>query len=126
MAKMLTSETFDKEVTESSLPVLVDVYADWCGPCKARSPVVEQLAAEYEGKVKVCKINVDDSQDIAARFGVMSIPTFIFFKDGKAAGKMVGMQDTFGRSAENYQLLLEKYHLMPEDVAAAVKAVLEA
>ena len=92
MAKMLTSETFDKEVTESSLPVLVDFYADWCGPCKAMSPVVEQLAAEYEGKVKVCKINVDDSQDIAARFGVMSIPTFIFFKDGKAAGKMVGMQ----------------------------------
>ena len=83
MAKMLTSETFDKEVTESSLPVLVDFYADWCGPCKAMSPVVEQLAAEYEGKVKVCKINVDDSQDIAARFGVMSIPTFIFFKDGK-------------------------------------------
>ena len=66
MAKMLTSETFDKEVTESSLPVLVDFYADWCGPCKAMSPVVEQpAAAEYEGKVKVCKINVDDSQDIA-------------------------------------------------------------
>ena len=92
MAVVLTSGYFEKEVYEADVPVLVDFYADWCGPCKAMSPVVEALAEEYAGKIKVGKINVDNNQDIAMKYGVMSIPTFIFFKDGKNVSKTVGMQ----------------------------------
>jgi len=92
MAVVLTSGNFEKEVYEADVPVLVDFYADWCGPCKAMSPVVEALAEEYAGKIKVGKINVDNNQDIAMKYGVMSIPTFIFFKDGKNVSKTVGMQ----------------------------------
>lgn len=84
---------FETEVLKAATPVLVDFYADWCGPCKAMGPVVEALAQEYEGKAKVGKINTDDNQDIAMEYGVMSIPTFIVFKGGKAVKKMVGMQD---------------------------------
>ena len=90
MALQLTSSNFDEEVLKSSGPVLVDFYADWCGPCKMMSPVVEACAASYEGRLKVGKLNVDDAQDIAARYGVMSIPTFIFFKDGEAVHQTVG------------------------------------
>ena len=92
MAVVLTSGNFEKEVYEADVPVLVDFYADWSGPCKAMSPVVEALAEEYAGKIKVGKINVDNNQDIAMKYGVMSIPTFIFFKDGKNVSKTVGMQ----------------------------------
>ena len=93
MAMKLTGDNFEKEVYQAEVPVLVDFYADWCGPCKAMSPVVEELAKEYEGKVKVGKINTDESQSIAIEYGVMSIPTFIVFKGGKAVKKMIGMQD---------------------------------
>ncbi|MCI8516543.1 MAG: thioredoxin [Hungatella sp.] len=93
MAMQLTSSNFETEVYQAEVPVLVDFYADWCGPCKAMGPVVEALAQEYEGKAKVGKINTDDNQDIAMEYGVMSIPTFIVFKGGKAVKKMVGMQD---------------------------------
>ncbi len=92
MELKLTSGNFEKEVYEASVPVLVDFYADWCGPCKAMGPVVEALASKYEGKAKVGKINVDDNQDIAMKYGVMSIPTFIVFKGGKAVGKVMGMR----------------------------------
>ncbi len=93
MEKVLTSENFDAEVYGSDLPVLVDFYADWCSPCRAMAPMVEALAGEYEGRAKVCKLNVDESQDIAARYGVMSIPTFIVFKGQDVKAKFVGTQD---------------------------------
>ena len=73
--------------------MLVDFYADWCGPCKAMAPVVETLAEEYAGKAKVGKINTDENQDIAMEYGIMSIPTFLVFKGGKVVNKMIGMQD---------------------------------
>ena len=93
MAKSLTTSSFESEVYESGMPVLVDFYADWCGPCKAMGPVVEALAGEYEGRAKVCKLNVDESQDIAIEYGVMSIPTFIVFKGRDVKAKFVGTQD---------------------------------
>ena len=85
----LTTETFDQEVLQAGQTVLVDFYADWCGPCKMMAPVVEELAGEEPG-VKVCKINIDDEMAIAQRYGVMSIPTFIAFRNGEVAGKQVG------------------------------------
>lgn len=93
MAMKLTSSNFETEVYQSEIPVLVDFYADWCGPCKAMAPVVETLAEEYEGKAKVGKINTDENQDIAMEYGIMSIPTFLVFKGGKVVKKMIGMQD---------------------------------
>ena len=89
----ISSENYEEEVLKADKPVIIDFYADWCGPCKAMAPVVEELAKEYEGKAKVGKINTDENQDIAIEYSVMSIPTFIVFKDGKAVKKMIGMQD---------------------------------
>jgi len=86
----LTSSTFDETVNSSSTPILVDFWAEWCGPCKAIAPVLEQLATEQAGKLSVAKLNVDDHGAVAERFGVMSIPTLILFKDGEIATKMVG------------------------------------
>ena len=83
---------FEKEVLEESKTVLVDFYADWCGPCKMMSPVVEKLAEELGDTVKVSKINVDEAQNIAANYNVMSIPTFIVFKHGEPVKKTVGVQ----------------------------------
>ena len=88
----LESQNFEKEVLEETKTVLVDFYADWCGPCKRMSPVVEKIAEELGEKVKVCKINVDEAQNIAARYGVMSIPTFIVFKQGEPVKRTVGVQ----------------------------------
>ena len=85
----VTKDNFE-EIKNSEKVVLLDFYADWCGPCKMMAPVVEQLAEDYAGKVKIGKLNVDESSDIAGRFRVMSIPTFILFKDGKPAGMMMG------------------------------------
>ena len=90
MAQTFNTANFDNEVLQSTEPVLVDFYADWCVPCKMMAPVVEQLAEDYAGKVKIGKLNVDESGEIAGRFRVMSIPTFILFKDGKPAGTIMG------------------------------------
>lgn len=91
MALLFTDENFEKEVVQSDLPVLVDFYADWCGPCKMMGPIIEELHDQYEGKVKIGKLNVDNSPETAAEFRVMSIPTLIFFKNGKAIETMVGV-----------------------------------
>jgi thioredoxin 1 len=86
------SETnFEQQVIQSESPVLVDFWAPWCGPCRMVAPIVEELAGEYEGKLAVAKVNVDDNQDIAARFGITSIPTLMLFKNGEVAEKVVGM-----------------------------------
>ncbi|MDD6492287.1 MAG: thioredoxin [Firmicutes bacterium] len=90
MELKVTDNNFEEEVRKSSMPVLVDFYADWCGPCKMMAPLVAQLAEAYEGKCKIGKCNVDENQELAREFRVMSIPTFIFFKDGKAVETVIG------------------------------------
>ncbi len=88
----LSSNNFTKEVLEAEQTVLVDFYADWCGPCKMMTPVVEKIEQDLAGQVKVCKINIDQASDIAAKYGVMSIPTFIVFKQGQPIKTTVGVQ----------------------------------
>jgi thioredoxin 1 len=89
----LSSENFQEEVMNSSLPVLVDFYAEWCGPCKMISPIIDELAESYDGKIKVAKLDIDQSGDIASSQGVMSIPTIIFFKNGEKVEENTGALD---------------------------------
>ena len=89
MATVVTDENFDEEVLKGGV-VLVDFYADWCGPCQMIAPVIEELAGEYEGKAKVVKLDVDASQETAQKYGVMSIPALLFFKDGKEVERLNG------------------------------------
>ena len=92
MVQYLEENQFQAEVLESAIPVLVDYYADWCGPCKMMSPVLDQIAAEQEGKLKIAKINVDDAEDLAANYGIQSIPNMILFKGGEPVANIIGAQ----------------------------------
>jgi thioredoxin 1 len=86
----LDEKTFEAEVLKSPLPVLVDFWAEWCGPCKMIGPIIDQLAVELQGKIKIAKVNVDESPELAGQFNVMSIPTMLIFKEGKPVDQMVG------------------------------------
>lgn len=90
MEYRFTKENFESEVLQSDVPVLVDFYADWCGPCKMMGPVVEKLAEEYDGRAKVGKVNVDEQEELAARFHVMSIPFIALIKDGQMVDSNLG------------------------------------
>ena len=86
----LTDATFNEEIASSEVPVVVDFWAEWCGPCKMIAPALEEIATEHAGKIKIAKVNVDEHPDLARRFDVMSIPTLLVFKDGEPAQRLVG------------------------------------
>ena len=89
--KEVNSSNFKEEVLDSSLPVVVDLWAPWCMPCRMITPIVEELANDNQGKLKVFKLNTDENQEIAARYGIQGIPTLLFFKDGKEVDRLVGV-----------------------------------
>ena len=100
----LTQATFDGEVLKSGIPVLVDFWAPWCGPCRMVGPIIEELAQEYNGKIKVCKVNVDEESSLASQNAIVSIPTVILFVNGKPAEKMVG-----AHSFDDYADVIDMY-----------------
>ncbi len=87
----VTDETFEDEIIKSEIPAIVDFWANWCGPCRALGPILEEVADFYRNRVKVSKINIDDNPNVTARYGVMSIPTMILFRDGKPIERLVGL-----------------------------------
>ena len=104
MAKKFTDGNFGEAVLQADKPVLVDFYADWCGPCKMMAPIVEKMADEYEGKAIIGKLNTDENMNISKQYNIMSIPTLILFKGGEAKEVMVGLQ-----RKEDIAAMLEKY-----------------
>jgi thioredoxin 1 len=88
----LTEANFSDEVLKSSLPILVDFWAEWCGPCKMIAPVLDELAEEYDGRVRIGKVNIDEEQSLASEYGVRAIPTLLLFNDGEVAEQIVGMK----------------------------------
>ncbi len=91
MALLINKENFKKEVLESKIPVLIDFYADWCPPCQILSPIIEELAKKYQGKIKIGKFNVDEGEEIVTKYQILSVPTLIIFKDGKEEKRIVGL-----------------------------------
>jgi len=89
--KEINNDAFENEVLKSDLPVIVDLWAPWCGPCKAIAPILETIAEEFDGKINVVKVNIDENPAIAANYNVMSIPTLLIFKDGNVEGQIVGL-----------------------------------
>ena len=90
LVKHITDATFEDEVLHSTQPILVDYWAEWCGPCKKIAPILDEVSVSYEGKLKVAKMNVDENREIPAKFGIRGIPTLMLFKDGKLAATKVG------------------------------------
>jgi thioredoxin 1 len=88
----VTASNFEAEVLKSDVPVVVDFWAVWCGPCRMVAPIVEELAKQYEGRVKVASLNVDEERGLAQKYGIQSIPTLVFFKGGSTAGQIIGVQ----------------------------------
>ena len=86
----VTDDTFDNEVIKSDIPVLVDFWATWCGPCRMIAPLVEELATEYKGKAKICKLDVDNNQSVALNYGIRSIPALLIFKNGQVVNNFIG------------------------------------
>ncbi len=88
----LTQENFAKEVLQSTQPVLVDFWAEWCGPCKMLTPILDELATEYDGRIRIGKVNIDDHQELANQYGIRSIPTLLLFHQGQVADQIVGLR----------------------------------
>ncbi len=93
----VTDESFGGEVLASDIPVLVDYWAPWCGPCRMAAPVLEKIADEYEGRLKICKVNVDENREAASQYHIMSIPTMLLFKDGELVDQITGVTPNFER-----------------------------
>ncbi len=101
----LNDAAFDEAVNNSNVPVLVDFWAPWCGPCKMMAPIIQEVANDYAGRVKICKLNTDDARDSAMEFGISAIPTIILFKDGQMQKKWVGLTSKKDLSAAINELL---------------------
>ena len=99
----LTDENFAQEVLKSPVPVLVDFWAEWCGPCKMVAPILDELASEYDNRVKIAKLNIDDYQGLATEYGIRAIPTLLIFKDGQVADQIVGL-----RSKRDFKAKLDR------------------
>ena len=104
MELTLTNESFENEVLHSDIPVIVDFWASWCGPCRMVAPIIEELAREYSGKAKVGKVNVDEEAELAVKYGIVSIQTVLIFKNGEVMEKLVGAQ-----SQDEYEDAVDKY-----------------
>ena len=100
---ILTEANFPQEVLQSPVPVLVDFWAEWCGPCKMVAPILDELASEYDGKVKIAKVNIDEFQGLATKYGIRAIPTLLVFKDGEVADQIVGL-----RSKRDFKAKLDR------------------